>query len=65
MEELKKYISENYKPENGAITSQWSAGNSDDVFDDGDRFGSCHLLYKIGTMIGMDLKKPHEQEYDY
>ena len=62
MEKLKKFIGENYKPENGAITEMWSEGNSTDVFNDGEKLGECWALYQVAKLIGLDVKKPEEQE---
>lgn len=60
---LKKHIKENYKPGDGAITSLWSEGNSDDVFCDGEKVGAVWALYGVAKIIGMEVEKPKEQDY--
>ena len=60
MEEIKKYIKENYNSRDGGKTSECSEGNYDDVFYDGGDCREAHLLFKIGTMLEMELEEPHD-----
>ena len=63
MEEIKQFIKENYKPADGARTSQWSDGNSDDVFSDGIDCGRASALYDIACLLGIEVEKLEEPEY--
>lgn len=65
MEELKKYIVENYKAKDGARTQMWSEGNFDDVFIDGEARGEATTLSAIAKIIGLEVEPLEEQEFDY
>ena len=62
MEELKQFIKENYKPADGAKTSQWSDGNSDDVFSDGIDCGRAIVLYNIACLLGIEVEELEQPE---
>ena len=64
MDELIKYIKENYNPRHCGFTSQRSFGNADDVFEDGVNCGTSSTLWEIGCMLGLELKTPEEQVWD-
>jgi len=56
---LEAYINKTYDAENGAATELHS-----DVFQDGDDYGTCWALFKVATIIGMDVDDPHPQVFD-
>ena len=64
MEKVIEFVKENYKPQDGAKTSQWSDGNSDDVFSDGIDCGKAIVLYDIACLLGVEVEKLHEPKYD-
>ncbi|MDU6995979.1 MAG: hypothetical protein E6356_14050 [Terrisporobacter othiniensis] len=65
IERIKKIVKENYDSSVCGYTSERSQGNSDDVFSDGDEFGSSWLAYDIGCLLGMDLEKPEEPKFSW
>ena len=64
MEEIKKYIQEMYKAEDGARTPLWSLGNCNDVFQDGEQRGVAKTLSDIAEIIGLEIKPLEKQVYD-
>ena len=64
MEKLVEFIKENYKAKDGAITSQWSEGNSDDVFNDGIQCGKAIILYDIACLLGIEVEELHQPEIE-
>lgn len=64
LQKIEKHILQRYKHKMGSRTSQWSWGNYDDVFSDGEDRGECWSLYNIASIIGIDLQKPDEQEFE-
>ena len=64
LDKIKAYIEQNYRPEHGAVTSLRSHGNSDDVFEDGADWATCHVLVDIADIIGLALEEPHKQNID-
>lgn len=65
IEKIKQIVKENYDSEQCGATSEWSHGNSDDVFSDGDEFGRSWLAYEIGCLLDMDLPEPEEPKYSW
>ena len=65
IEKIKKLVEENYSSEMCGATSEWSHGNSDDVFSDGESSGRSWLAYEIGCILNMDLEKPQEPKYSW
>lgn len=65
IENLKKWVKDNYDPEDCALTVECSMGNYDDVFADGERSQLSYDAYNIGMILGMDLEEPCEPEFDY
>ena len=61
---LKKKVKSEYQPHKCGWTSQRSAGNYDDCFEDGSESGASWVLYEVGCILGMDLPKPEEPNYD-
>lgn len=62
---LKNWVKENYKQYSTGRTSERSAGNSSDCFDDGMEYGTSWAAYEVGCILGMDLEKPDEPEEVY
>ncbi|ALA07244.1 hypothetical protein SECTIM467_120 [Brevibacillus phage SecTim467] len=62
---IKELIETRYSAVACGYTEERSMGNSTDVFEDGCNCGESHVLYEIGCILGMDLKEPEEQEYDF
>ena len=65
IEKLKAIVEENYDSEKCGATSEWSHGNSDDVFSDGEQSGRSWLAYEIGTILGMELEEPQHPKYSW
>lgn len=65
IEKIKAWVKETYSPEACGATSEWSAGNCDDCFNDGYNAGLSDAAYTVGQVLGMDLPEPDEPEYDY
>ena len=65
IEEIKQIVNSRYKSYKCGWTEQRSEGNYSDVFSDGYDCGESTTLYEIGTILGMKLEDPEEQEYDY
>lgn len=63
LEKLRGIVKLSYDSEMCGATSQWSQGNNDDVFSDGESRGESLLAYEIGCLLGMELEEPKEQEY--
>lgn len=62
--ELIEYIKKNYRAGDGARTCLWSEGNCDDVFADGQASGTALTLSDIAALIGLEVEKLHEPEFD-
>ncbi|HID0768027.1 TPA: hypothetical protein ACXDAZ_002556 [Clostridium botulinum] len=65
LEKLKEIVNKNYDSEMCGATSEWSIGNYDDVFSDGENSGKSWLAYEIGCILGMELEKPEEPKYSW
>lgn len=65
IEKLMKIVEENYDSEMCGATSEWSMGNYDDVFSDGERCGASWLAYELGCLLNMELEEPREPEYGW
>lgn len=65
IEKLREEVKKNYSPRKCGWTSQRSAGNYDDCFEDGMASGESWVWYEVGCILGMDLKEPDEPEYDF
>ena len=65
LDKIKEIVRENYDSELCGATSEWSEGNSDDVFSDGVSSGRSWLAYEIGILIGMELEEPQEPKYSW
>lgn len=65
LEKLKKIVLENYDSVICGATSEWSQGNYDDVFSDGESCGASWLAYEIGCLLGMELEQPQEPKYSW
>lgn len=50
---LEDWVNKNYRPETVCWTSERSAGNSDDCFNDGYVCGTSDAAFEIGRIIGM------------
>lgn len=59
--EIMNLIERNYDSRMCGATSEWSHGDSDDVFDDGYECGRSWLAYEIGKILEMDLEDPNEE----
>lgn len=62
--ELKKWVKENYVQHATGWTYERSRGNDYDVFDDGYTCGQAMAAYEIGCILGMELEEPDEPEYE-
>ena len=65
IENIKNKVYENYDSEMCGATSEWSHGNSSDVFSDGEDRGRSLMAYEMGCILGMELEEPEEQEYSW
>lgn len=65
LEKIKNLVSENYDSEMCGTTSEWSSGNDDDVFSDGESCGRSWLAYEIGCLLGIELEEPVEPKYSW
>lgn len=65
IKKIENIVKENYDSEKCGATSEWSHGNSDDVFSDGEDCGRSWLAYEIGCVLGMELEEPQEQKYSW
>lgn len=63
-EKLEQWVKENYDPDATGYTVERSMGNYDDVFNDGEACGTSWAAYAVGRILGMELEKPEEPEYD-
>lgn len=61
--DVKAYIEENYFPEHNG-QGYWKLNNDNDVFKLGEQSGTSHVLYHIGSLIGLDLPSELEMDYD-
>lgn len=62
---LKDWVNKNYKQYSTGWTSERSAGNDADCFDDGMVCGTSCAAYEIGRILGMELEEPDEPEEVY
>lgn len=60
---LEEYLRKHYDSQAGAKTSLWSAGNYDDVFEDGEQRGRCMTLFRVAQLIGMRVEAPARQDW--
>ncbi|MFB0830784.1 hypothetical protein ACEU2D_14370 [Brevibacillus laterosporus] len=65
IDKVKELIKNRYNPRYCGYTEMRSEGNYTDVFQDGCDCGESQVLYEIGCLLGMDLKEPEEQDFDY
>lgn len=65
IKKIEKIVKENYDSDMCGATSEWSDGNSDDVFSDGQDRGRSCLAYEIGCVLGMELEEPQKQKYSW
>lgn len=65
IEKIKELVNSNYDSEMCGATSEWSFGNSDDVFSDGESYGRSWLAYEIGCILNMELEEPQEPKYSW
>lgn len=63
--ELEKWVKDNYKQYATGWTSERSAGNYDDCFDDGYESGTSWAAYEVGCILGMNLEEPDEPDEEY
>lgn len=61
---LKHWVSKNYDSRACAYTVERSMGNYDDVFFDGDDYGTSWAAYSVGRILGMDLPAPLQCDED-
>ena len=61
---LKEEVKKNYSPSKCGWTSERSCGNYDDCFEDGTQSGASWVWYEVGQILGMDLPKPEEPDYE-
>lgn len=64
IKELKKWVNENYDSRACGYTVERSMGNYDDVFSDGDAYGTSWAAYFVGRILGMDLSVPIQFDED-
>lgn len=62
---LIEWVKNNYSPKACGYTEMRSSGNESDVFCDGYDCGISNAAYEIGCILGMKLKEPEEQDYDF
>lgn len=62
---IEKIVDSNYNSMDCGRTSEGSAGNSDDCFNDGECYGRSWLAYEIGCVLGMSLEDPEQQKYSW
>lgn len=62
---LKDWVKENYKQYSTGWTSERSAGNDADCFDDGMVCGTSLAAYEVGCILGMELEEPDEPDKEY
>ena len=63
-EKLKQWVNANYNSRACAYTVERSMGNYDDVFFDGDDYGTSWAAYSVGRILGMDLPAPLQCDED-
>lgn len=63
-EELKQWVNANYDSYACGYTVDRSMGNYDDVFYDGDAYGTSWAAYYVGRILGMDLPAPIQYDED-
>jgi len=61
---LKRWVLSNYNVNSAGYTSERSAGNSDDCFNDGYDCGFSWASYEVGMLLGMKLEKPEDDGGD-
>ena len=64
MNELREWVIENYNQKATGYSIERSMGNYDDVFQDGYEYGQSWAAYKIGSILGMQLADPVQDEDD-
>lgn len=64
IKKLEKWVRENYSPSRCAFTSERSAGNYDDCFEDGSEMATSYVAYEVGCILGMELEEPEQPDYD-
>jgi len=64
IQELKKWVKDNYNSNKCGWTAERSFGNYDDCFDDGCGAGTSFAAYEVGCILGMELKEPAEPTYE-
>lgn len=65
IKEIENYVSLNYSATDCGLTEECSMGNYSDVFSDGYSCGYSMALYKIATILGIEVEEPHDQEYGW
>lgn len=63
-EKLKQWVNANYNSRACGYTVERSMGNFDDVFFDGDDYGTSWAAYSVGRILGMDLPAPLQCDED-
>lgn len=63
--QIKELVNNRYASYKCGWTEQRSEGNYSDCFWDGCGCGESSVLYEIGSILGMKLEEPEEQEYNY
>ena len=62
---LEEWVNENYDPIATGYTVERSMGNYDDVFFDGDAYGTSWAAYAVGHILGMELEEPEEPDGEW
>lgn len=62
---LEEWVKDHYKQYSTGWTSERSAGNYDDCFNDGYESGTSWAAYQIGCILGMELEESDEPEEEY
>ena len=63
IDKLKKLVLENYDSNYCGLTQEFSIGNYDDVFADGEDRGMSLVAYEVAKIIGMPVEEPLKQEW--
>lgn len=64
-ERIKEWVNKNYSPIKCGWTSERSEGNFDDCFNDGYECGTSWAAYELGEILGLELEKPDEPNYNF
>lgn len=64
LDQLKTWVNNHYSPVKCGWTALRSMGNYDDCFEDGAESGMSWAAYELGEILGLDLVKPEEPEYE-